>query len=73
MSHFKLFITLYYFIITDFVYLLPAQVRLEENETKLQAEHEQRLHELTELNRLTARRLADSESKCTALQSSKLI
>lgn len=44
-----------------------------EHGAKLVAEHEERLNELTELNRLSARRLAESESKCTALQSSKLI
>ena len=49
------------------------QVRLEEHGAKLAAEHEERLNELTELNRLSARRLAECESKCTALQSSKLI
>jgi hypothetical protein len=49
------------------------QSRLEEREAELKSQFEERERELIELNQLTVRRMTDSDSKCTALQNSKLI
>lgn len=49
------------------------QSRLEEREAELKSQFEERERELIELNQLTVRRMTDSDSKCAALQNSKLI
>ena len=54
-------------------FLLRFQTRLEEHEDVLRSQFEDRERELVELNQLTARRLAQAESKFAALQASKLI
>jgi hypothetical protein len=52
---------------------LRFQTRLEEHEDVLRSQFEERERELVELNQLTARRLAQAESKFAAQQASKLI
>lgn len=56
-----------------FFSLLRFQTRLEEHEDGLRSQFEERERELAELNQLTARRLAEAESKLAAQQASKLI
>ena len=54
-----------------FSFLVSFQDRLEEREAQLRGQFDERERELAELNRVTSRRLAEAETRCAQLQSSK--